>query len=306
MSETADPKRSRLRSWAVRLGLGVLAALAAACAVDASDPAASSATTAASAAPTTSAPGPQTVFVVGDWGSDTAEMRLVASEMADYARTRQVEAILTTGDNFYQDEYQLLLEPYRWATSSGIEFWVTWGNHDIETPTRIEAVDQAFDTPPRMTSIPWGGAEILILDSNAVDSAEQLSFIESEMERIESPTIVVFHHPAFSCGSHGSSDAIVGGWVPRFDDDVVLVLTGHDHNYQRFEFEGVDHIVSGGGGRNVTPLETCPEGHPSRVAGAEAFHFLAMTQGSSGLDIEAVGSDGAVIDSFSIGFDPAG
>jgi acid phosphatase len=292
--------RSRL------LGLGVLAVLATACAFDGSDPGPSGATTADSAVTTTSVPEPQTVFVVGDWGSDSTEMRLVASQMEDYARTRQVEAILTTGDNFYADDYELLLEPYRWATSSGIEFWVTWGNHDIETPTRIDAVNQAFDRPPRMTSIPWGGAEILILDSNAVDSEEQVSFIESEMGRIENPTIVVFHHPAFSCSSHGSSDAILGSWVPMFDDDVVLVLTGHDHNYQRFEVDGIDHVVSGGGGRSVNPLEACPEGYPSRVAGAEAFHFLAMTQGRSGLDIEVVGIDGDVIDSFSIVFDPAG
>ena len=247
-----------------------------------------------------------TLLVVGDWGSGSAEMSLVAAQMEEYAETSDVEAILTTGDNFYEDDYQRMLEPYRWAASSGIEFWVTWGNHDVESPTRVAAVNQAFDNPARFASIAWGGADILILDSNSVGSEEQTSFIESEMGVNERPTIVSFHHPAYSCSSHGSSDEIRFGWLPMFDDDVVLVLSGHDHNYQHFAEEGVTYLVSGGGGQRLSQLETCEAGHPQSLAGAAAFHFLAISQGPDSLMIDAIGIDGARIDSFAIELEPGG
>lgn len=253
---------------------------------------------------TTLAEAASTLLVVGDWGSGSAEMSLVAAQMKSYAETSNVEAILTTGDNFYEDDYLRMLEPYQWAASSGIEFWVTWGNHDIESPTRVEAVNQAFGSPPRFASIPWGGVDILILDSNTAGSVEQASFIETEMARNERPTIVAFHHPAYSCSSHGSSDEIRFGWLPMFDDDVMLVLSGHDHNYQRFEDDGVTYVVSGGGGKQVYPLVSCEAGHPQRLAGAAAFHYLAITQGPDSLMVDAIGIDGTRIDSFSIRLEP--
>jgi hypothetical protein len=51
-----------------------------------------------------------------------------------------------------------------------------------------------------------------------------------------------------------------------------------------------------------SPEMSCRQGHPPRVAGADAFHFLAMTQRPTKLEV--IGIDGDRIDSFSIPLDP--
>lgn len=242
---------------------------------------------------------PSTILVLGDWGAGTPEMTEIAARMEAYAGSRDVEAILTTGDNFYLSDAERLLEPYRWAREDGIEFWVTWGNHDIESPDRIAAVNEAFDDPPRWRTIRWQAVDLVLLDSNNPSSSEQLAFLEAVMSSTR-PGIVVSHHPAFSCSKNGGSEPLRQAWVRKFDGDVTVVLAGHDHNYQRFEVGGTWYVVSGGGGQRIYPIESCPAGHPPLVSAAATFHFLALTQTTRSLDVEAIDIDGTVIDSFSI------
>ncbi len=90
----------------------------------------------------------------------------------------------------------------QWA---GIDWWVTWGNHDEESDTRIAAVGQIFNNPAHWTTISWGAADIIVLHSNLVDSEEQLAFLKEQMAAITKPTIMVFHHPAYSCSKHARS-----------------------------------------------------------------------------------------------------
>lgn len=246
----------------------------------------------------------ENLLVVGDWGVGSSDETKVAAQMESFASANPVEAILTTGDNFYADDIERLMRPYQWATDSGIDFWITWGNHDIESSSRIAAVNAAFGDPPRWTTNTWGETEILILDSNDIASEEQMRFLEEEMSRIESPTIVVFHHPAYSCSTHDGTEAVGFRWVPAFDEDVVLVINGHAHNYQRFEAQGIPYVVSGGGGQGLQPLDACDAGHPPRIVAAETFHFLALSQDGSELAVTAIDLHGSQIDRFSIPLRP--
>ncbi len=240
---------------------------------------------------------------MGDWGSGTEDESLIASEMESYASSHPVQAILTTGDNLYEDDPDELMQPFQWANSAGIEFWLTWGNHDVESPERIAEVNTIFGDPPLWATIEWGDTEILILDSNDVDSPAQLSYLESEMERIDVPTIVAFHHPPFSCSDHEDDEAVKAEWLPRFDDDVILVLSGHAHTYQRFEDNGVPYVVTGGGGRDLHELDDCPSGHTPRIVGEEVHNFLTMTQDENVLSVSAVGEAGDAIDALTVPLD---
>ena len=246
---------------------------------------------------------PGSLLVIGDWGAGTEDESSIASEMESYASSHPVQAILTTGDNFYEDDPDEMMEPFQWARSAGIDFWLTLGNHDVESQERISAINTAFGNPPSWATIEWGDTEILILDSNDVASPAQLSYLESEMERIEEPTIVVFHHPPFSCSDHVDNEAVKAEWLPRFDDDVILVLSGHSHTYQRFEEGGVRYLVTGGGGRDLDELDDCPSGHTPRIVGDEAHNFLTMTQDERVLSVSAVDEAGEAIDALTIRLD---
>jgi Icc-related predicted phosphoesterase len=240
------------------------------------------------------------LLVLGDWGAGTAEQEEIASQMESYAASNPVQAILTTGDNFYLDDTEKMLQPFEWTEEAEIEFWLTWGNHDVESPDRIDAVNEVFDSPPRWATISWGETNILILDSTDGSSPAQLAYLEAEMGRIEVPTIVVIHHPPYSCSDHVGDESVRDEWLTRFDDDVVLVLSGHAHNYQRFEADGLPLIVSGGGGQALQDLRACPAGHPPQLVGEETFHFLILRQDATSLTVIAVDRAGETIDEVAI------
>ena len=78
---------------------------------------------------------------------------------------------------------------------------------------------------------------------------------------------------------------------------VDLVLSGHDHNYQRFAgVDGVTYVVTGGGGAGLYPMRPCLPGNPAPAASAVAHHFTEVEAGSEGLRIRAVAPGGAELD----------
>jgi len=245
-------------------------------------------------------PGNEALLVVGDWGSGTDAQIEVAAQMEDYAQTHTVGAIVTTGDNFYSDNVGDLMEPFAWATEGDIPFLISWGNHDVESRRRIESIDGSFGDPPRWWSHDWGPLDIVIVDSTQVDSEPQRRFLVEALTESDDPTIVVSHHPPYSCASHGDTNNVLTDWVPHFDDDVFLVLSGHEHNYQRFEFDDVTYVVTGGGGQSLTELADCSDDHPARIAGEAVHHFVALELTDS-LDVTAIDADGGAIDEFSLG-----
>jgi hypothetical protein len=55
------------------------------------------------------------------------------------------------------------------------------------------------------------------------------------------------------------------------------VLSGHDHNYQRFRAQnGVRYVVDGGGGAPLYALNACPAGYPRRVVGRAVHGFVFL------------------------------
>lgn len=254
----------------------------------------------ATTAPGAELPAGGDLLVLGDWGSGTSAQEEVARAMADAAEALDPVAIVTTGDNFYSDDAAALMEPYRWATARDIPFLITWGNHDIENANRVEIIDETFDDPPNWVVHEWGAVDLLLLDSNQVDSTEQVEFMTTVLESSSDPTIVVFHHPPYSCGAHGDTPSVKETWVPKFDDDVFLVLSGHEHNYQRFKIENVSYVVTGGGGRTLTELAVCSTDHPDRVAGASTHNFVTLEQERGEVSLTALDADGTVIDEVSL------
>ena len=244
--------------------------------------------------PATAADG--SLLIIGDWGSGSSEESVVAAGMETFAASNPVQAILTTGDNIYSDDLDEALAPYDWAIANDIDFWITWGNHDVESQQRIDDVNDVFASPPPWATVDWGEVTVIILDSNEVGSSAQLEYLEEEMSRIDKPTVVVFHHPPYSCSAHEGYDAVVDEFLPRFDDDVVLVLNGHAHAYQRFEEDGVEYVVTGGGGKGLHGVDGCPSDYPLRASASDSYHFVALSQEPGALVLKAIDADGTQID----------
>jgi hypothetical protein len=90
--------------------------------------------------------------------------------------------------------------------------------------------------------------------------------------------------------------------VPLFERrGVDLVLSGHDHNYQRFaQHRGVHYVVHGGGGQRLYSLERCPRSYPRRVVGREIHGWLYVRARAGSLTVKAVGPGGRFRDAVTL------
>ena len=101
-------------------------------------------------------------------------------------------------------------------------------------------------------------------------SATETAWLEQQLsESVATWKIAVFHHPPYTCGGHAGDTRVAREWVPLFESyGVQLVLSGHDHNYQRFAARnGVTYVVHGGGAAGLYSLRGCPA---PRIRGASA------------------------------------
>ena len=47
-------------------------------------------------------------------------------------------------------------------------------------------------------------------------------------------TLAYFHHPRWSSGRHGGKERVIDAYRAMYDAGVDVVLSGHDHHYERF------------------------------------------------------------------------
>ena len=106
-----------------------------------------------------------------------------------------------------------------------------------------------------------GGWHFVSVDSNHPNDAEQLAWLAADLRASQARCSAVFwHHPRFSSGQHGSSTSMSPLWETAVNGGADIVLTGHDHNYERFApltasgdraVDGVVEFVVGTGGKSL-------------------------------------------------------
>ncbi|TYB88865.1 MAG: hypothetical protein FXF54_10280 [Kosmotoga sp.] len=112
-------------------------------------------------------------------------------------------------------------------------------------------------------------------------------------------TIVVTHHPPYSYSSHGDSYFLKLILVPLFEEhNIDLVVSGHDHNYQRIEKGNINYIVTGGGGAHVSSINADPD--DDLVKGYAVHHYVVFDYSPGVIKAEVIDINGDVIDSFSV------
>ncbi|HLH00314.1 MAG TPA: metallophosphoesterase [Bryobacteraceae bacterium] len=99
-------------------------------------------------------------------------------------------------------------------------------------------------------------------------------------------TLAYFHKPLFSSGSpHGDDPEMRPLWRALYEASADVVISGHDHDYERFAPQtpegipdakrGIREFVVGTGGKNHRPFG--PPHANSEVRDATAFGVLALT-----------------------------
>jgi len=116
-----------------------------------------------------------------------------------------------------------------------------------------------------------GAWHVVVLNSNClpaggcVAGSPQERWLRNDLRRNGAKcTLAYWHHPRFSSGLHGDDPTMAPLWQALYDDRAELVLSGHDHDYERFMPQtadgrldakrGIREIVVGTGGRSLYPL----------------------------------------------------
>jgi 3',5'-cyclic AMP phosphodiesterase CpdA len=200
-------------------------------------------------------PGSLKFAAFGDFGDESPEQMATAAQIAKTHETFPFEIVVTAGDNLYgserpQDFATKFEIPYKPLLDAGVKFYATLGNHDA----REQRFYKLFNMDGKLHysfKAPRQDVRFFMLESSYMDP-EQVKWIENELKTsTETWKIAVFHHPLYSSGAtHGSSLSLRATLEPLFVKyGVSVVLTGHDHIYERIlPQKGITHFVIGSAG----------------------------------------------------------
>ena len=244
---------------------------------------------------------------------DIADCRSPGDEAtADLIRTMP-GTIATLGDNAYRSgsaqEYADCYDP-TWGTEKA-RTRPAAGNHDYGTPDARGYFDYfgaaAGDRGEGYYSYDLGAWHVVVLNSNCdaiggceADSAQE-RWLRSDLASHQATcTLAYWHHPLFSSGTtHGGDLEMRPIWQLLYDAGADVVLSGHEHNYERFTPQdpngapdpgrGIREFVVGTGGASHypfgTPLPT------SETRNADTYGVLALTLHPDGYDWSFVPAD---------------
>jgi 3',5'-cyclic AMP phosphodiesterase CpdA len=193
------------------------------------------------------------VAVAGDVGDSGRRLDATAAAMTELDARQPLDVLALLGDNVYPTGNPAKLDdtvftPFAPLLDRGVELDAVLGNHDV---MQGHAAGQmaALGMPGRWWARHEGDVLIVGLDSTRPDDADQRAWLERTLAAATEPwRIVMLHHPPYSAGYQGSNEHVRRAFVPLFERyGVQLVLSGHDHDYQRsVPINGVTYVVTGG------------------------------------------------------------
>ena len=247
--------------------------------------------------------------VIGDSGRGDQAQHQVAAQMVAWRQRFPFTFVLMLGDNIYPphaaDDYQKKFEePYRALLDAGVTFRAAIGNHD--EPDEINY--KGFNMDGRryytfregeksLKGLAGAGARFFVLDSRSFDR-DQLAWLRKELDDSGSRwKIAYFHHPLYTSGRYQTASRALRRSVEPIlvEGDVDVVLSGHEHFYERIVPQrGIAYFISGGAGslRRGDIRRT-----PLTARGFDTdYHFLMMEISGDELWFQAIGRDGGTID----------
>ena len=224
--------------------------------------------------------------------------------LVDRVAQEKPDALLVSGDLPFIGGDSADWEVYRRETApwseAGLRVYPTIGNHEI-MPSEAPGLANYFAQFPWLQGRRWysvriGGVEILSLDSNGGHStttfnpgSPQRTWLESQMDHLAPEVNFVFILTHMPLVNDVQSQVIVDlpeeaetklrlyleSQVPRHRAKFVVV-SGHIHNYERFERAGISYIVSGGGGAKPYPIFARSPEDLYRDPGYPNFNYVVM------------------------------
>jgi hypothetical protein len=248
--------------------------------------------------------------VIGDYGNGSQ----AEADVAALVKSWNPELIITTGDNNYPDGasetidhnigqfFHEFIAPYVGSYGEGGQenrFFPSLGNHDWPFTGAQPYLDY-FTLPgnERYYDFSYGPVHFFVLDSDSdePDGADsksiQANWLQSQLSTSDSNwKIVYMHHSPYSSGKYSSYGRMQ--WLfAEWGADVVI--SGHDHTYERISKDGILYFVNGLGGSSKYSFRDIVEG--SQVRYNEDYGAMLIVASEIMMRFQFINRQGMVVD----------
>jgi acid phosphatase type 7 len=265
---------------------------------------------AASPAPVVALSGASVMIGVGDIASCTQKLAIGTAHLVDSvvladSLAKVDDAVFTLGDNAYTSgttaQFANCFTPTWGDPKKRImtKLHPTPGNHEYYTAL-AGPYFQYFGTAAGPIGQGYYSYDVgawhvvvvnseIVVDASFTDSARkaQMDWVEKDLKAHKKLcTLAYWHHPRFSSGWHGSDPQFGPLWQLLYDNDVDLVLAGHDHDYERFRpmtprgavdtARGITEIVAGTCGEELRGFSTILPNSTYRIEGRAGVLLLTL------------------------------
>jgi hypothetical protein len=254
-------------------------------------------------------PADPVVVAAGDIAEASGHQRLTSDRVLELDPDR----VLLLGDNQYRSgtlaEYRSLYGP-TWGRFKARTRPVP-GNHEYETP-RAAGYFAYFGKAARPKghsyySFDLGGWHLIALNSS-IDhgpGSAQERWLRADLVATDKRCILAYwHFPRFSSGAHQGSWGSLGTfWNDLYDARADVVLSGHEHSYERFarqtpwakaSRQGIRQFVVGTGGADLLGFANRKPNSQRRISHTHGVLELVLHPAS--YHWRFVSEDGAVLD----------
>lgn len=265
--------------------------------------------------------GTTSLGLIGDAGVDDANQAAVATMVNGWAP----DAIVLLGDNYYSSvglasgtgRYDRAVGRYHCAYLAGVaagpqcaggsspvnRLWPILGNHDY-SDAGIANYLAYFSLPgnERYYDTRVGDIHMFMLDSDEAlrspaEMDAQRAWLKAGLAASTAPfQVVALHHPPYTSSARGSYTGLRWSFAQWGAD---MVLSGHDHYYERLEAAGLPYLVNGAGGRALTPFPA-PAIAESRAGFGGAHGAILMSADDARLTARFMSVDGVERDSVTV------
>ncbi|KAK3120333.1 hypothetical protein QOZ80_9AG0685930 [Eleusine coracana subsp. coracana] len=228
------------------------------------------------------------ILAIGDWGRlGQFNQTLVAEQMGVVGEKMDIDFVISTGDNFYDDGIANTSDPLFKESFTNIytadslqkPWYIVLGNHDYtgnalaQQDPAIRDVDSRYNSVNKSFIVSAGIADFFLVDTSPFiqkywnnskfdwrQVAPLTTYVETLVQDLDSALtestaswkIVVGHHPISSGCEHGNTTELRQLLLPVLEKHGVdIYLNGHDHCLQRIT--SVDSplqlLTSGGGSK---------------------------------------------------------
>jgi len=265
-------------------------------------------------------------LVIGDWGRlMNVNLKANAYIMNELACRIPINAVLTTGDNFYENGVSGVND-VQWNVSfenifTGvcllpIPWYPSLGNHDARgnTQAQIDYSQQStrWNLPAAYHDY-WMEKDSVLVHFIVVDTTPfvgsdnedpssytglQLLWLDSVLGSGNPDWTVVYgHYPVYAAdGRHGETEELIEKFVPIFDEHGVdIYFCGHNHSLELIKTEAKTLYVTSGGGS--TPQSRI-DNKPYNLFGVSEAGFVLSSFAKDGIPIDFISKKGQQLFSY--------